>query len=32
VLGENRSVPITDGAISDDFGPLAVHLYVAPPA
>lgn len=32
VLGENRSVPITDGAISDDFGPLAVHLYVVPPA
>ena len=32
VLGENRSVEISGGAIVDDFGPLAVHLYVVPPA
>jgi len=32
VIGENRSVAISDGAITDDFGPRAVHLYVVPPA
>jgi hypothetical protein len=32
VIGENRSVGVSDGAIVDDFGPRAVHLYVVPPA
>ena len=32
VIGENRSVEISGGAIADDFGPRAVHLYVVPPA
>ena len=32
VIGENRSVEISEGAITDDFGPRAVHLYVVPPA
>ena len=32
VIGENRSVDISGGAIADDFGPRAVHLYVVPPA
>jgi hypothetical protein len=31
VLGENRTVTPTKGAFADDFAPLAVHLYVAPP-
>ena len=32
VIGEKRSVEISGRAIVDDFGPLAVHLYVVPPA
>ena len=24
---EDRKVAVTDGAINDDFGPLAVHVY-----
>jgi hypothetical protein len=28
VLNENRTVPITGGAISDSFGAFAVHIYV----
>jgi hypothetical protein len=32
VIGENRSVEISEGAITDDFGPRAVHLYVVPPS
>lgn len=32
VVGEQRSAEISGGAIVDDFGPLAVHLYVVPPA
>ncbi len=32
VLGENRTVTPNDGAFTDDFAPLAVHLYVVPPA
>ena len=31
VLGENRAVTPKDGAFTDDFAPLAVHLYVAAP-
>ena len=31
VLGENRTVTPASGAFADDFAPLAVHLYVAPP-
>ncbi len=27
VLGEDRSVPLKDGAFSDEFGPYGVHLY-----
>jgi len=28
VYGEDRSIPIADGTISDDFGPYALHIYV----
>lgn len=31
VLDENRTVTPQDGAFTDDFAPLAVHLYVAAP-
>ena len=31
VLGENRTVTPANGALTDDFAPLAVHLYVAAP-
>jgi hypothetical protein len=31
VLGEGRSVRVSGGALSDDFGPLAVHIYVVAP-
>jgi hypothetical protein len=31
VLGENRTVTPAGGAFSDEFAPLAVHLYVAAP-
>jgi hypothetical protein len=31
VLGENRTVRVSGGKLSDDFGPLAVHLYVVAP-
>jgi hypothetical protein len=31
VLGEGRSVTTTGGAFTDDFAPLAVHLYLAQP-
>ncbi|HQK95499.1 MAG TPA: hypothetical protein PLD23_18525 [Armatimonadota bacterium] len=27
VIGEDRTIPVTDGAFADDFGPHAVHLY-----
>lgn len=30
VLGENRSVPVVNGALSDTFMPLAVHIYRIP--
>jgi len=30
-LGENRTVTPANGSFTDDFAPLAVHLYVAPP-
>jgi len=30
VYGEARSVPITGGAIHDDFAPYAVHIYTLP--
>jgi len=30
VYGEARSVPISGNAISDDFAPYAVHIYVLP--
>lgn len=32
VVGEARIVAASNGALEDRFGPLAVHLYVAPPA
>jgi hypothetical protein len=32
VLEEGRSVTASGNAFSDDFGPLAVHLYVFPPS
>jgi hypothetical protein len=32
VLDENRSVTPKNGSFTDDFAPLAVHLYVAAPA
>ena len=32
VLGENRTVTPSNGSFADDFAPLAVHLYVAPPS
>jgi hypothetical protein len=31
VVGEGRAVALSGGAISDAFGPLAVHLYVVAP-
>ncbi len=31
VLGEGYSVPMTHGALSDGFAPLAVHVYVVAP-
>jgi hypothetical protein len=31
VLGEGRTVGASDGVLSDRFGPLAVHVYVAAP-
>ena len=27
VIGEDRTIPRTDGRFEDDFGPYAVHLY-----
>jgi hypothetical protein len=30
VVGESRRIVSTDESLSDEFGPLAVHLYVAP--
>ena len=27
VLGENRTIPVADGAFADEFAPYAVHLY-----
>jgi hypothetical protein len=32
VVGEARSIPSSADTLSDQFAPLAVHLYVAPPA
>ena len=32
VIGESRTVKPKNGAFTDTFAPLAVHLYVAPPA
>jgi hypothetical protein len=32
VLEEGRSVTASSDALADDFGPLAVHLYVFPPS
>jgi hypothetical protein len=32
VLGENRSLSAAGDSLTDGFAPLAVHLYVAPPA
>jgi hypothetical protein len=32
VIGEGRTVAVSGGGLSDAFGPLAVHLYVVPPA
>ena len=32
VWGEGRSLPVTNGAITDFFRGLGVHIYVAPPA
>jgi hypothetical protein len=31
VIGEGRTVTAKDGALTDAFGPLAVHLYLAAP-
>jgi hypothetical protein len=31
VFGENRSVPVRAGAITDRFGPLEAHVYVVGP-
>jgi hypothetical protein len=31
VLDENRSVQATGDTFEDDFAPLAVHVYLAPP-
>lgn len=31
VLGEGRAIGSAQGALVDDFAPLAVHVYVAPP-
>jgi hypothetical protein len=30
VYGENRTVQISGGTISDNFGPYAVHIYQVP--
>jgi hypothetical protein len=30
VYGENRTVPISGGTITDNFGPYAVHIYQVP--
>ena len=32
VLDENRSVQASGDALQDDFAPLAVHVYLAPPS
>jgi hypothetical protein len=32
VLGEGRQVQASGGAFTDAFGPLGVHLYIAPPS